>query len=494
MNQQFLGREPDLLDFEALVKDQRAKLVTCQGRRRIGKSTFLNQCSQKVTHFISISGLAPDQDITRESQLENFSIEISNQLNSPKIPLPDWPTAFHYLASLLPQKGSTLLLLDEISWMGLGDRNFAGYIKNAWDHHFSQHPRLIVALCGSVSSWIEENILNNTGFVGRLSWQFHLPPLPLHHCNAFWADHEKRRKREIPAIEKLRMLAVTGGVPKYIEEIDPRLSAEENITKLCFRKGGLLFGEFEHIFHEIFNKKADTYRAIVRTLQGAPLNQEEISEALGRESGGSLSNALKDLTGAGFISLDHSMSPTTAKPLKRTLRYRLSDNYLRFYLKYVEPKKDQIEKGIYDLSPLESLEAWDTIIGLQFENLIHNNCHPLLDLLGILQKTINYGPFFQKATQRKKACQIDLLIRTSSAVYIVEMKVRKKIEPTVIDEVAEKITRLKLPKTLAVRTALVYQGELSPKLQESDYFDHLISFEQFLNYQSPRPKKARRKK
>ena len=162
------------------------------------------------------------------------------------------------------------------------------------------------------------------------------------------------------------------------------------------------------VFCEIFNKKAPTYRAIVRTLIDAPRNLEEISTALNRESGGTLGEALKDLVGAGFIQLDHSLSPITAKPLARTFRYRLSDNYLRFYLKHIEPKRDQIEKGIYEISSLESLEAWDTIIGLQFENLIYNNCHELLDLLEISQNTINYGPFFQKATQRKKACQIDL--------------------------------------------------------------------------------------
>jgi len=478
----FHGRESHLKDFTELLRNKKAKLVTCQGRRRIGKSTFITQCATHTTHSITISGLPPQPEISRNDQLENFSQSLCQQLSAPKIPLTDWPTAFHLLSTLLPKTGTVLVLLDEISWMSQGDANFPGHLKNAWDLHFSQHPRLILVLCGSVSSWIEANILNNTGFVGRVNWQFHLQPLPLHHCNAFWKGHERKKKNSIPDVEKLRLLAITGGVPRYLEEINPSQSAEQNIARLCFNSGGMLFNEFDQIFHDIFTRKAPTYRNIVRTLVDGSRTLKEISANLDRSSGGSLTKALKDLEGAGFITEDRSFSPTSAKPLARTARFRLSDNYLRFYLKYVEPKKLQIEKGIYQQSPLTSLEAWHSIIGLQFENLIYNSRNELLILLDLSSTTIlNYGPFFQNATQRKKSCQIDLLVRTPSALYLIEMKVRQTIDTAVIDEVAEKITRLKLPSTLAVRTALVYQGELAPTLTKSDYFDHLIPFKQLLN-------------
>ena len=323
--------------------------------------------------------------------------------------------------------------------MSIGDPNFAGHLKTAWDTHLSQHPKLVLVLCGSVSSWIEENILNSTGFVGRISWQFRLDPLPLHHCNKFWTAREKNKAKPTPTRDKLRLLSITGGVPRYLEEIDPRKSAEQNIERLCFNKGGFLFNEFDQIFHDIFTRKADTYREIVRALVDGPRTVLQISKTLGRISGGSLSSALNDLDGSGFIQQDRSFNPETAKDLQRTLRYRLSDNYLRFYLKYVEPKKSAIEKGIYQRVPLEALEAWDTIMGLQFENLIHNSRDELLSLLGLENTTIkNLGPYFQTKTQRRESCQIDLLIRTSSALYVVEAKAREKIRTSVIDEVRQK--------------------------------------------------------
>ncbi len=98
-----------------------------------------------------------------------------------------------------------------------------------------------------------------------LGSQFHLAPLALHHCNAFWKDHERKKKQPIPDIEKLRLLAITGGVPRYLEEINLNQSAEQNIARICFNSGGLLFREFDQIFHDIFTRKAPTYRNIEGT-------------------------------------------------------------------------------------------------------------------------------------------------------------------------------------------------------------------------------------
>ena len=483
----FLGRDDELVEFRQLIHPQRAILATCQGRRRIGKSTFIRQCGTLVDHFYSISGLPPQPDLGKQDQLENFSEALAREFGVPELPLESWQKAFHFLSTLLPQKGKILVLLDEISWMSIGDRNFAGHLKNAWDSYFSQHPNLVLVLCGSVSSWIEENILNSTGFVGRISWQFRLGPLPLHHCNSFWTGREKNKAKPTPTRDKLRLLSITGGVPRYLEEIDPRRSAEQNVERLCFHKSGLLFNEFDQIFHDIFTRKADSYREIVRALVDGPRTVLQISKTLGRISGGSLSAALHDLEGAGFIAQNRSFNPDTAKDLQRTLRFRLSDNYLRFYLKYVEPKRTAIKKGIYQRVPLEALEAWDSIMGLQFENLIHNSRDELLSILGLGNTTIkNLGPYYQTQTQRRKACQIDLLIRTGASLYIIEAKARKKVPTSVIDEVRQKIDRLKVPRSLPVRTVLAYEGELEPGIRNTDFFDHLVSFEQLLTFKQKR--------
>lgn len=150
-------------------------------------------------------------------------------------------------------------------------------------------------------------------------------------------------------------------------------------------------------------------------------------------------------------------------------------------MKYVAPQEERIRKDLYQRVPLESLEAWDTLMGFQFETLVLDSLSLIIDRLGLKNRAIlNAGPYAQRKTQRRQPCQIDLLIRTRQAIYICEMKFRRKITAAVIDEVREKAARLKLPDTLTLRTVLIHSGELDPAIPASDYFDHLIDADDWL--------------
>ena len=472
----FVGRDKEIEDFRQLLRKHQSSLVVCQGRRRIGKSTFIAKCAETVDHFLSFEGIAPRPEIGRKEQLAAFAERLAQQTPLPVLEFGTWPRAFQALSASIPDDGWTVVALDEISWMAMGDRDFAGHLKSAWDIFFSKHPRLVLFLCGSVTSWIQTNILNSTGFVGRCSWEFHLEPLPLQSCNAFW------KGRPVGTIEKLKTLSVLGCIPRYLEEIDPTQDCEQNIQRLCFRQGGLLFREFDQIFHDIFQRRSDQSQKIVRSLIGGGLTHSRIAKALQVPRGGSLSSTLSDLESAGFIRRDCVFDPVTGKTRQRNHRYRLRDNYVRFYLRYIEPHREAIMKGIYEHVPLETLRAWDTIVGLQFENLILDNLLPLLNSAGLRQvPLLNVGPYYQNATQRRKACQIDALVTTRHSLYLFEFKFRKRVPFRVVDDMQEKIARLKLRSGLSIRKGIIYGGGvLDPKIKSSGYFDLIIPVERFL--------------
>lgn len=71
--------------------------------------------------------------------------------------------------------------------------------------------------------------------MGRISLILSLKELPLYDCNMFWNN------TLISSFEKLKILSITGGIPRYLEEIIPSFSAEQNITNLCFKSSGVLF-------------------------------------------------------------------------------------------------------------------------------------------------------------------------------------------------------------------------------------------------------------
>ena len=66
-----------------------------------------------------------------------------------------------------------------------------------------------------------------------------------------------------------------------------------------------------------------------------------------------------------------------------TSRWRLRDNYSRFFLKYIEPSAGAIDSGAFEITGLDTLEGIDSIFGLAFENLVVNHVRDLLPLLNL---------------------------------------------------------------------------------------------------------------
>ena len=232
----FVGRNEELAQLARIKDLKKASLIVCRGRRRIGKSTLIEQFGQSVRRFLEFQGLAPREQLGNTDQLASFSQQLAAQIGLPPLLLRNWGEAFSLLARET-EEGEALIFLDEISWMAAHDRDFVGQLKIIWDTKLKKNPDLILVLCGSVSSWIDRNILNSADFMGRVSLTLNLQELPLHQCHYFWGKNRNR----ISSSEKFRILSITGGIPRYLEEVDYKNSAEQNITDLCFNPSGILF-------------------------------------------------------------------------------------------------------------------------------------------------------------------------------------------------------------------------------------------------------------
>jgi len=471
----FIGREPEIARLKSLLSKKSASLIVVRGRRRIGKSRLLAEFGKEMKSFF-FSGMPPIKKTNARLQREEFAGQME-RMGLPDAKSDDWSNLFWFL-SKYTQKGRVLVVFDEISWMGGKDPAFLGKLKTAWDMYFSKNPHLIMALCGSISSWIEENILSNTGFVGRITIDLVLEELPLSVCNAFWHPKEKL----ISAYEKFKLLSIIGGIPRYLEEITPTLPAEKNIQNLCFTRGGLLVREFDEIFSDLFSRRSASYKEIVTSLADGPRELLEICKDLQQTRGGIRSKYLDDLVKAGFIQRDFSWHLQDGKESKIS-RFRLSDNYLRFYLKYISRNRSKIQKGDFTLSSLIKLPGWEGIMGLQFENLVIHNRKKVLKLLEVLpEEVVMDGPFFQRSTKKLPGCQIDYMIQTRfHTLYICEIKFSKDpIGKKVIQETNEKIKRLKLPKRFSVRPILIHVNGTENSVLDEEYFDKVIDFGQFL--------------
>lgn len=473
----FVGRDYQLKLLSSVWDKESSSLVVVSGRRRIGKSTLIERFAEKSRcRFIEIEGLPPDANMTNERQLANFCERIgkSAQIEAPQAK--NWAEAFDFLDKVITGKSKVIVFLDEISWMGGCDDGFAGLLKNAWDMQFSKHKRLVLVLAGSVSAWIQKNILNAKGFVGRVSIDLNLTELPLSACCSFWG----RRTTHVSTREMVDILSVTGGIPKYLQEINPRLSADENIRRMCFLPEGYLFKDFDSIFSDVFGEGIAAKRRILNILADGPASVSELAKAMSIEPNGHITNDLNDLTVAGFVAAGAGLNPVTNAKV-REVRYRLCDNYTRFYLKFIQPRREAIRQGLYRFADLESLPGWNSILGLQFENLVVNNLASLCRELGLGRKLVtSAAPYARRKSAACPGLQIDLLIQTPKSVYVIEVKRCNRIETSIEKEIEKKVSLLGIGSGKSIRTALVYDGKLSPEVEENGFIDFLIPFNRLM--------------
>jgi AAA+ ATPase superfamily predicted ATPase len=471
----FIGREAEMNRLKGLLEKRSASLLVVRGRRRIGKSRLLAEFG-KGMRSLFFTGTPPSRKTTAKLQRKEFVLQLA-RAGIPGINPDDWGNMFWNLSKHTEQ-GRVLIVFDEISWMGSKDSEFLGKLKNCWDMYFSKNPELILILCGSISSWIEENILSSTGFVGRITIDLVLEELPLNVCNAFWQPKEKM----VSSYEKFKLLSITGGIPLYLEQIRPNLPAEQNIRDLCFTKGGLLVREFEEIFSDIFSKNTASHKEIIECLADGPKELIEICNELEKSRGGRYSKHLDELVKAGFVQRDFAWHLKDGKESKSS-RFRLSDNYIRFYLKYIAPNLAKIEKGGFLHLMLSNLPGLDSVMGLQFENIVSHNCKIVWKMVGIPpEEIVMDGPFFQSQTVRQAGCQIDYMIQTRfNTLYVCEIKFSKNpIGPRVIEDVQEKTKRLKVPKRFSIRPVLIHVNGVEDSVLDREYFDKIIDFSQLL--------------
>ncbi len=414
-------------------------------------------------------------------QLAAFAADLSRDTGITGFSFHNWNTAFNALGALAQDK-QWVILLDEITWLAKYSEECLAELKVFIDRYIhGSGNRLII--CGSVSQWIEQQINESDLFVGRISKKIRLAPLALPDCAEFWAG------REVSSREILTALCVVGGVPRYLEEINALQSAEWNVQKLCFDPSGYMVHELPNLIKSSFINAAredslERYIDILASLSEQGKTLADISAAIRVENNESLKNNLSGLALSGIVSENPSWNLKNKALNKRNLHYRIEDPYTRFYIKYIRPNLNEIEKGLYRNVTLKQLPSWEAIRGFQFESLVNQCMIPTiirkLKLTGVPIR--RSGPYFQKATAQRRAVQIDYLLQTDEALYVCETKFRKRIEPSVIDEVKEKIQRLETAPDMTIRRVLLYSGERADALTASIYFDHQISIDDLLRH------------
>ncbi len=470
----FIGRNNELARLTALYNKKTPNLVVLKGRRRIGKSRLINFFAEKREgRFWDFAGLAPAAGMDAQSQRDHFARQLAAHLKLPPFTFQDWSDAFQSLNRHL--KPHDIILFDEISWMGSKDPSFIPKLKAWWD---KQALPIMSVFCGSISTWIEENILKSTAFFGRINLTITLEPLPIPDAGKLLRSVGFQGSD----YDTYKLLSVLGGIPWYLEQVTPGETADTLIKQLCFEKDGLLVLEFERIFYDLFNGKGAMYKKLLDALKDGMKTLADVRKATDFPHSGTLSRLMEHLIIAGFVQKQTLWSFKTKNPLKQSL-YRICDPYMRFYLKLIEPQRNKINLGGLRDIALTSLPGFESHMGLQMEQLLLQNREMLLKSIGVNSADIvACGPFRQAKTATKAGCQIDYLVQTATNnLFVCEFKFKRKEQGIdVISQVQEKINALKVPKGFATIPVLFHIGGVSSNVATNGYFYRIVDIADFL--------------
>jgi AAA+ ATPase superfamily predicted ATPase len=461
----FVGRNYELgLIRDRLSDRSKPQLLIIYGRRRIGKSTLIKKSLDGRKNVLFFEGI---QGESTQTQIDQFLSDLARQTGRIKLAARNWREVFQGLEETIA-KGRWIVVFDEFSWMAAGRSSLVSDLKLYWDR-WAKNKEFVLFLCGSVSSFMVKHLVHSKALHNRKTLEMCLGPLTPAESSQFI----KRRG----LWEKAQLYMCLGGVPKYLEQIDPALSLEKNLNRLCFCSNGFFVNEFETLFKEQF-RSVKTYENIVQILADSPASLSDLSRKTKIAKGGGLHEHLRNLISAQFVR-EYSPFTTMHRRRTRTKLYKLTDPFLIFYMRYIHKNKDMISmntrENLFRSITQPSIEQY---YGFAFERL----CEDALDniLKGIhldLADIVNIGPYFQRGYKNGGGLQIDeLIMRRDNVWTVIEYKYTKKpIGKQIIDEVSKKIERLLLPRQISVEKVLISACGATKSVVQSGYFDHILT-------------------
>ncbi|OFZ07812.1 MAG: hypothetical protein A3D92_24490 [Bacteroidetes bacterium RIFCSPHIGHO2_02_FULL_44_7] len=409
-----IGRQEEMLLMQALLKNEQAHMLALIGRRRVGKTFLIREVYRKHIVF-EMTGL---KDASFDQQLTNFALQFNRYFEPTETwqQPSGWLEAFHVLTEQLERlstKGKKVVFFDELPWIASKRSGFTEALAHWWNNWASTQ-NIIVVVCGSAAAWMLDHIVNAKGGLhNRITHLLHLAPFTLGETKKFLESRNIR----LSLYQMVQLYMVTGGIPHYLEQVEPGKSAAQNIQAMCFNRSGLLRHEFENLYAALFSN-ASNHIQVIKALASKTkgLDRQKILDKTKFTDGGWFSQLLAELEASGFI---HSFQPLENK--KKEIIYRLTDEYSLFYLHFIDGTRDT--DGDYWMS-MQQTQEYKIWCGYAFENVCMKHVPAIKKALGISGIQSRVSSFLHRANdQYDKGFQIDLLIdRKDDVLTICEMK------------------------------------------------------------------------
>lgn len=352
--------------IQSIRTEGRGSFVVMRGRRQVGKSRL-------VTQFLSGSGVpSVYYQCTRkggERELAAFTAAVaaSSLLCAPAVRngvrFSGWGSAFATIAESASRRQPAIVVIDELPYLVGDDPDFEATLQKSWDHDLERNPVLLI-LVGSDLAMMSALCAYERPLYGRITKEMVVQPLN---------PSEVGDLRGLNAAEAFDAKLVTGGFPR---------------VALSWPKGASMRNFIKQAFADPSAPLTVVGERMLAAEFPADAQARTVLAAIG--SGDCTFTSIANVCGLGATSLQRSLEILQAKDVvvkERALsipssqkndRYRVSDPYLNFWLRFVEPSLGDIERAKGDLAEQRLWAAWDSYRGKAIEPIVRQAIERLL--------------------------------------------------------------------------------------------------------------------
>ncbi|ONH35004.1 ATP-binding protein [Protofrankia sp. BMG5.30] len=394
----FVGRERELAALDGLLRAVEAQVgssrpgrcLLVRGRRRIGKSSLVEEFVDRAdvpAVFFTAAGASADVELEALREAVAASTLPERTVFADSVP-GNWSAALRQLAGLLPDDRPSIVVIDEVPYLMDRVDAFEGVLQRAWDRELSRRPVLLV-LIGSDLSMMEA-----LGSYGR---PFHqrgqemvLGPLN---------PAEVGQMLRLGPAEAFDAALVTGGLPLICAAWPAGGDLWSFLAAELANPVSALLVSAERSLAAEFPGSANA-RDVLSAIGSGESAFTNIARAAGVMAHTSLTRSLELLVSKRIVAAE--LPVWTIRSKER--RYRVTDPYLRFWLRFIGPYLPEIERRRGDLTLARIRDGWTSWRGRAVEPLLRDSLARLLP-----DQTLPAAPAVGSYWNRPNTIQIDIV-------------------------------------------------------------------------------------
>ncbi|WP_316833503.1 ATP-binding protein [Pedobacter nutrimenti] len=351
----FYGRKKELeiLKLNEVQSKKTACFTVMVGRRRIGKTSLLLESVKNQKYLYLFVSRKNEQLLCAQFQKEMqevLGLQIFGSITA-------FQDIFEQLLMYSTKENFTLII-DEFQEFEYVNAAIFSDIQRLWDKYKDQSKLNFIA-CGSIYSMMLKIFENKKEpLFGRLTSKMVIQPFSVGVMKEILKDYNSKYTSE----DLLCMYAITGGVAKYLTLLmEAGATTEAQMFDLITRPDSPFLVEGKDLLVSEFGREYGTYFSLLQLIASGKTTQTEMDSMVGKNTGAYLVNLEKE------YSLINKNKPMFAKPESRKTRWSISDNYLRFWFRFIYPSQSMIELGKHELLREYIVQNYEQYSGLMLE-------------------------------------------------------------------------------------------------------------------------------